>query len=60
MNNGRYWIILVLAAAVVFTSASLSGLEAQMQPPKNLSPDEYRLIQKAKEEVMKELREAAS
>ena len=39
MNNGRYWIILVLAAVIVFTSASLSGLEAQMQPPKNLSPD---------------------
>ena len=58
MDNGRYWIILILTAAIVFTSARLSGLEAQMQPPKNLSPDEQRLIQKAKEEVMKELRES--
>lgn len=58
MNNGTYWITLILAAAMLLADARLSGPQAQMQPPKNLSADEQRLIQKAKEEVLKDLRES--
>ncbi|MGH7929767.1 MAG: DsbA family protein [Candidatus Binatia bacterium] len=58
MNQGTYWIILLFTAVLVWSDASLFRLDAQTQPGKDLSPDEGRLIQKAKEEVLKELRES--
>jgi protein-disulfide isomerase len=57
VNKKAYWIVLFFAAAIFFSDAGLFHLHAQPQPTMDLSADEQRLIQKAKEEVLKELRE---
>lgn len=58
MNKRTYWITLLFTAVLVLSDASLLRLRAQTQPGEELSPSEERLIQKAKEEVLRDLRES--
>ncbi|HEX6439509.1 MAG TPA: thioredoxin domain-containing protein [Candidatus Binatia bacterium] len=58
MIEKTYWSALLLTAVLVWSDTNLFQVHAQTQPGKGLSPDEERIIQKAKEEVLKELRES--
>ncbi len=56
--NLKYWIALLFAGASLFSDARLFELHAQPQATKDLSTREQQLIQKAKEEILRELRES--
>ena len=62
MNKGTrpldFWIVFFLALLVFSDTIFFSAADAQQDPAGNISPsDEQRLIQKVKEEIMKDLRD---
>ena len=58
VKQETYRLLVVFAAVILFFDGALLRLGAQSQATKDLSASERRLVEKAKEEVFKELRES--
>lgn len=58
MRTKPYWAAFIFITAIFFSAELRFDLYAQPQPTKDLSADEQRLIQKAKEEILRELRDS--